>query len=105
MYTLIIHTISTAIKPPISLNETEYTRESTYNLSMTCEGTDTVYTYSVHTGAQFGVECSSIATIQKPFSGEVTWYKKVTVSGLYRHRYSMKYTQSVADFCLKVIAR
>ena len=72
----------TAIKPPISLNETEYTRDSTYSVSVTSEGTDTVYTYSVHTGAQFGVECSSIATIEKPFAGEVTWYKKMTVSGL-----------------------
>ena len=59
-----------------------------YSLSVTSEGTDPVYTYSVHTGAQFGVECSSIATIKKPFSGEVTWYKKMTVSGLYRHRYA-----------------
>ena len=51
-------------------------------MSVTSEGTNTVYTYSVHTGAQFGVECSSIATIEKPFAGEVTWYKRTTVLGL-----------------------
>ena len=52
-------------------------------MSVTSEGTDPVYTYSVHTGAQFGVECSSVATIEEPFAGELTWYKKVTLSGLY----------------------
>ena len=46
------------------------------------EDTDAVYTYSVHTGAQFGVECSSIATVKEPFAGELTWYKRTTVSGL-----------------------
>ena len=50
-------------------------------MSVTSEGTDTVYNYSVHTGVQFGVECNSIATLEEPFAGELTWYKKMTLSG------------------------
>lgn len=68
----------TAIEPPITLYETDYTKENTYNKSMRSEGTDTVYTYFVHSGAEFGVECSSIATPENEFAGEITWYKKTT---------------------------
>ena len=75
------HYSNAAIKPPIVLTETKYTGQNTYNVSMKTEGNDIVYTYSVHTGAEFGVECSSITTTEDQLAGEITWYKKMTVLG------------------------
>ena len=83
-----IHSLSllyTAIEPPISLKETKYTKENTYTVSSSSDsdGNELTYTYIVHDGAQFGVECSSVATPEEEFVGEVTWYKKmISSSGL-----------------------
>ena len=65
----------TAIPPPISLGETNYSQPATYT---SADGGDRVVEYSVHSGAQFGLECSSIATESEEFPGIVTWYRKNT---------------------------
>ena len=75
------HAPYTEILPPISLSETEYSQNNTYTKTMTSQGS---YNYTVHSGAQFGIECSSIATPDNEFVGTVTWYKRTTnMSGLY----------------------
>ena len=80
-----LHYSNPVIKPPISLSETKYTRQTTYDVSMETEENDRVYTYSVHIGAEFGVECSSITTTEDQLAGAITWYKKITVSGWYTY--------------------
>lgn len=87
---LILHYSNAAIKPPIALSETKYTRKNTYVSTIT-EGSDIVYNYSVHTGAEFGVECSSITTTEDQLAGVITWYKKTTVSGWCTHLYTLVY--------------
>ena len=64
-----------AIPPPISLGETNYSQPATYT---SADEGDRVVEYSVHSGAQFGLECSSIATEDEEFPGIVTWYRKTT---------------------------
>ena len=57
-------------------------RENTYNVSMKSERSGIFYTYTVHIGAEFGIECSSLTTTEDQLAGEITWYKKTTVSGM-----------------------
>ena len=68
------------ILPPIDLAETEYTEKTTYSHTIGEDEKERVYT--VHAGAQFGVECSSVETPNNKFFGRITWYKRVkTASG------------------------
>ena len=64
--------------------------------------------YSVHSGAQFGLECSSIATESEEFPGIVTWYRKTTdgTFAAYESKrvmvvvvLSMKQVSGAADSC------
>ena len=81
--TVLCYTSYTEILPPISLAETEYTQNNTYTKTDTFDVSRVSYKYTVHDGAQFGIECSSVATPSNEFVGEVTWYKRTTsVSGL-----------------------
>ena len=69
----------TAIPPPAIITETDYTQQTRYERRITSSREDrTDITYAVHGGAQFGIECSSVAVENdtESFAGEVTWYKK-----------------------------
>ena len=45
--------------------------------------------YEIHAGAQFGVECSSVATPDNEFVGRVTWYRRGdSDSGLFINVYT-----------------
>ena len=71
----------TAIEPPIALNIDSNAKPNTFNESHVVD--KNMYMYSVHKGAEFGVECSSVATEGNEFIGEVTWYKEtIAMSGL-----------------------
>ena len=70
----------TAIKPPVALAETGYSQPSTYTIDGDGNNREK-RKYTVHEGAQFGVECSSVASETEEFPGIVTWYRK-TASGL-----------------------
>ena len=75
------------IHPPIGLAETLYTNQTTYNKTVR-ESQESAYV--IHAGAQFGVECSSVATPDNEFVGRVTWYRKVvSESGLFINVQSM----------------
>ena len=94
-----------AIPPPISLGETNYSQPATYT---SADEGDRVVEYSVHSGAQFGLECSSIATESEEFPGIVTWYRKTTdgTFAAYESKrvmvvvvLSMKQVSGAADSC------
>ena len=70
----------TAIEPPIALNTDSNAKPNTFSMTVVDED---MYVYSVHKGAEFGVECSSVAIEGYEFIGEVTWYKEtIDMSGL-----------------------
>lgn len=62
---------STAIIPPLSLRVTDMAKQNLYNKRVT----DNVATYTVELGAEFGIECSSVATNSGEIIGDITWYK------------------------------
>ena len=64
------------IHPPIDLKETQYTEKTTYSLDI--NGKERIY--MVHAWAPFGVECSSVETLDNEFVGKITWYKKVAAA-------------------------
>ena len=85
----------TVIHPPIDLTVTNYTVETTYSLESKGKGNER--TYTVHAWAQFGVECSSVETLDNGFVGRITWYKRVPTSeGLLLLSYgSVSYTHII----------
>ena len=72
------------IHPPIGLAKTLYTSHK-----KTSGSQESVY--EIHAGAQFGVECSSVATPDNEFVGRVTWYRRVdSDSGLFINVYKVQ---------------
>ena len=66
------------IHPPIDLAKTKYTEKTTYSQAISTDQKER--TYTVHAGAQFGVECNSVETPNNEFIGRITWYKRVIMA-------------------------
>ena len=64
------HLLSTAIEPPIALSLTDMGKPNSFILSDET-------TYSINTGAEFGIRCSSeVIHADDEIGGKVTWYKE-----------------------------
>ena len=66
-----------AIPPPIAVNTTSNSNPNTFDVARTSGTT----TYSVQHGAEFELQCSSVATEESNFSGSVIWYRTTKHTG------------------------
>lgn len=69
---------SLEIRPPIAVSVTNNINTNTFDVASTGWTT----TYSVEIGAEFELQCQSVATEDNSLVGKVTWYM-TSSSGLY----------------------
>ena len=78
---LSLSSLSPAIPPPIKVTLADDLNPNTYSK----DSSGDMLKYSVHQGAQFKLECSSVEMGPNSFPGEVTWYMTTSHSGQHTH--------------------